>query len=111
MFNEAFWFFYWVGVVEYITVFFTAVSCVFGFIGFAGLVGWLADGMRGYKWPSIILLSVACVLVLSVIFIPTTAALYAGAGQYVGESVEVDETLLRLKELVDAKIEEQMPKE
>lgn len=70
-------------------------------------VEWEAKGLRSvYK-------AVASVIVASLlaVAIPPESAFYAGAGQYVGTEVELDETLLRLKTVVDARIEELMPKQ
>jgi len=111
MFNEAFWFFYWVGVVGYLTTFFSILGAVSGIVAIFVGSTWVFDREKRAK-PWFISLSIVGVLFISLaILTPTTTAMYAGAGQHVAQMTEVDETLLRLKELVDAKIEEQLPKQ
>ena len=39
-------------------------------------------------------------------FAPSENAMYAGAGQYVAEATELDDTLIGLKDIIDQKIEE-----
>lgn len=110
MFNEAFWFFYWVNVVA-------GISSVFHILAGVTAVGAIMCFGPGYtecreedeacwlnrgKWLSI---GAATLLTLSFL-IPPEEAFYAGAGQYVAESAELDETLLKLKEAIDEKIED-----
>lgn len=114
MFNEAFWFFYWVGIVGALRTLasvFIAVGLVASIISFAFIdIDMYGDERksairnlkRWFKRFSIAALSLGAVAFLA----PTEEALYAGAGQYVAEGAELDETLLRLKKLIDKKIYE-----
>lgn len=109
MFNEAFWFFYWVGVIEYLTAFFTVIAIVSTFTMLITGIAWIIDDEKPAKPWFIGALVVTFLAFTFAMMTPTTTALYAGAGQHVAQTTDVDETLLRLKELVDAKIEEQLP--
>lgn len=110
MFNEAFWFFYLVSLTGSFEVFFMIVG-VLGII--ASLIAWIiayvapkenwADSYsKKLRWilPSFVL----CVLMS--MLMPPKEAFYAGAGQYVVEASETDQTLMNLKNLLDKKIEE-----
>lgn len=110
MFNEAFWFFYLVGVVQDLplTLFFVG----FGFAAAAALClgpGYCACpeserlmwAKRGKKC-----VTVALILWFVGMFVPSEDAFYAGGAQYVTEATELDETLLNLKGILDQKIEE-----
>lgn len=103
MFNEAFWFFYMVSIVSNIGAVFVAL----GFIGLIwGLVGFFLWLDSECTWRHA-LLGLLTALFFTTLFIltPPEEAFYAGAGQYVAESAEIDETLLKLKDAIDAKID------
>ncbi len=106
MFNEAFWFFYWVGLVN-------AAGIIFGVFAMLTLIAamftggcWFIDGHEGAKKPFRILSILGVIFLFVAIAIPSQTAMYAGAGQYVAEATEIDATLLKLKEALDAKLEE-----
>ena len=104
MFNEAFWFFYLVGMVEEFdfTVGFVCLVTLLGSV-FTGLYGFVEDDKKAIKIARrllIVFLSAASIAIL----VPSKESLYAGAAQYVGEATEVDETLIRLKGLLDEKL-------
>lgn len=106
MFNEAFWFFYWVSVVTTLSVIFSVTAALGIFFG-AFLKGcYHFDNEESALKPSNWLLTIGAICLIGSIFIPPEEALYAGAGQYVIEATETDETLLRLKDIIDEKIEE-----
>jgi hypothetical protein len=108
MFNEAFWFFYWVNVVEYLTIFLTTLGIASAFGAFVAFGIWIFEEKKEAR-PYFISVTIFCVLCFFLaMFTPSTKALYAGAGQYIGETTEVDETLIRLKNLIDEKIDEQL---
>ena len=106
MFNEAFWFFYWVGVVGALddALFALIVVVVIG-TAFSFPLYYIEDIKQAKKWHTLGPV-LAVVLTLAIVFLPSKDALYAGAGQYVAETTEVDDTLLKLKALIDKKIEE-----
>jgi hypothetical protein len=114
MFNEAFWFFYMVGIVGQLWVAF-AVFLGVGGISILVVYAFIDDTLFGDerteelikldKWARRWLVTAASIAIAA-FFSPTEEALYAGAGQYVAESAELDETMLRLKKLVDKKIDE-----
>ncbi len=112
MFNEAFWFFYWVGVVGDISAALGAIFVITliaaGFWAFIGAMQVDCNDMKPetYKKGLKLFVLVACVCFAIDIVVPNENALYAGAGQYVAESTEIDDTLLKLKDLIDKKIEE-----
>ena len=106
MFNEAFWFFYWVAVVSVATELFaifggltTVASLIFNY-------GYRVEDEESWGRAAKVLPIIATVFILTAIFLPSERALYAGAGQYIAESTEIDETLLSLKDILDDKIAE-----
>jgi hypothetical protein len=109
MVNEAFMFFWLVSLVEALVVicvlgsFVTLVACLF----YATYADEIEDA-TGASLPSAAKrLGAATVLLwLVAALIPPTESFYAGAGQYVAESAELDETLLQLKDVIDQKIAE-----
>lgn len=108
MLNNAFWFFYWVDALAAFTVLSGVITGVSGFLivifGVGAMIESDAKILR-FAWRA---LPVFCVATLLVIFIPSRTAMYAGAGQYVAEVTEVDDTLLQLKELIDQRIAEEL---
>ena len=106
MFNEAFWFFYWVGVVDELKGVATAIAWV-TLIGsiISVSIGFVEDnkGAKNLARTGAFAFLVSAGLIVTV---PSKEALYAGAAQYVGEATEVDETLIRLKTLLDEKLDE-----
>ena len=107
MFNEAFWFFYLVNVAGNIAVICFLIAIV---TGVASVVTWaiVFDGDKELKPLAkvLVIIAVSCVTIATLA--PNERALYAGACQYVAETAEVDETLLRLKKLIDQKIDEEL---
>jgi len=115
MFNEAFWFFYVLGVVESIAIFLFVVGLLI--TGVTILVGGpiYLDSYDKEK-PAIIKnlcksATVAFVCFLICIFLPTKTAMMAGAGQYVAEETQTIQTLKDLKAIVDKKIAEELADE
>lgn len=113
MFNEAFWFFYAVGLVTSFSAY-VFLYTVVGILGFLGAGVFLSEqdyDTREREWPKFaktfkkFFISVFALMLIT-FFIPNENALYAGAGQYVAESAEIDETLMKLKDAIDLKIEE-----
>jgi len=104
MFNEAFWFFYWVGVVDTLPSFFniTALLCTIG-AALSFPLYYVEDIKGAKKWHYLGPLMVLA-LALASIFTPTEKAMYAGATYYVVEAVELDDTLIQLKSILDDKI-------
>ncbi len=110
MINEAFWFFYLVAIAN-------SLENLFGIVGIVGIVvalfavgighappkeSWVDSLTQKLRW----ILPVFAVCVLVSVLMPPKEAFYAGAGQYVVEASETDQTLLNLKGLLDKKIEE-----
>ncbi len=115
MFNEAFWFFYLVSVVEGL-VMSAVIVASFSTFGVVACIFYLTDPWdNDAKNKAIQLMKrfimVVCISTSIAIFTPKPLAFYAGAGQYVGESVELDDTLLNLKKVVDEKVEELLKEE
>lgn len=121
MINEAFWFFYLVGLIDkldnllLISIITGTLSGLFVVLYFAieredcyggkdgeKLKAQIATAQRIAKIWVIAVLSIA----LITFFVPTKESLYAGAGQYVTEATELDQTMLQLKDILDEKIEE-----
>ena len=110
MFNEAFWFFYWMdfaGSIKGILMFVPGVVLVLAMIGTV-LTQDLWDSDEGEKfWGLWKAVGIPLAIIFFVgSFIPSERSFYAGAGQYVAESAEIDDTLLKLKDLIDQKIAE-----
>ena len=107
MFNEAFWFFYWVNVVASVSAiaFITLIVCSIASV-FAVVIPLIEGDAEFVKKAVRILIPIMAVSGLLGIFIPPQSAFYAGAGQYVAESAELDETLLKLKDAIDQKIDD-----
>ena len=107
MFNEAFWFFYLVDVVGAIRV----PLGVGGYIlvGYSAFVAY-AGAIEGYfkrplfKKSVFRAIIIGGAMILTASFLPTERALLAGGAQYAVEATNADETLLRLKELLDKKL-------
>lgn len=106
MFNEAFWFFYWVEICKGLKflLFFcgglgTIISLIVGAVSYE-------DDPRISKFLLSRMLPLGVLVILLGVAVPPPSAFYAGAGQYVTEYTELDTTLLKLKEVVDQKIEE-----
>jgi len=112
MFNEAFWFFYMVEVVTRIATISVIIVAAIIIIGGIFSMVWLCEEndpniiKRFWKICGPIL--VAAIVIA--MFTPPKEALYAGAGQYAIEATETDQTLLKLKELVDQKIASEVEK-
>ena len=110
MFNEAFWFMYAIGVVGYLKTLCTIVAALCGLVGVISLIMCTEEDdkdkvSRFLRFARI--WAATCVAALLIaISIPTATSLYAGAGQYVAQASELDQTLLSLKDLLDQKIEE-----
>lgn len=111
MFNEAFWFFYWVGVIDSLNFSIVVILLIAAALTVASFPIYYIDNVKGAKkWHT--LGPIICLaLFLTATFLPSKDALYAGAGQYVAEAGEVDQTLLNLKDLLDQKIAELSVKE
>ena len=107
MFGEAFWFMYLVGLVGSVAS--TAVAIAIAGSVVTMLVFVIAAVEESTKLLRVAkrrLLPIVLVAAIIAVFIPQPVALYAGAGQYVVESTELDDTLLNLKKLIDDKIKE-----
>lgn len=115
IFNEAFWFFYLVGIVNGLsqTLQFAVVLNTLALFGL--LIAVLntieygsgdKDFQIAVKWSKRAAISLAIIITL-LVAIPSKEALYAGAGQYAVEATEVNDTLIRLKKLVDQRIAEE----
>ncbi len=109
MFNSAFLLMYIVGLVGFLT---PVLACAAGlitmlaagwYIGFCDAKG--DDRIRGMSSCRTYVL-IATLLWIFAAAIPSTTSLYAGAGQYVVEVAEIDDTLIGLRDLIDAKITE-----
>ena len=108
MFNETFWFFYWVNVASglaalAVSVFILTMIATGFAVFFAGLEEELDTVKPWLKKLALPLLIGSAVLA---VFMPPEEAFYGGATQYVAQSTELDDTLLKLKSLVDAKLEQ-----
>ena len=110
MFNSAFLLMYLVGIVGFIT----PVLAVAAAIITALAIGWYIafcdenntnERIRGMATCRNYVLIAAFVWLLAAA-VPSKIALYAGAGQYIAEVAELDDTLLGLKDLIDAKVNE-----
>lgn len=106
MFNEAFWFFYWINVVGNISFFLGAIA-ILSLLALTLSVGFIfiEEDAKAKKLAKI-LVAVFLLCGLGSSLMPPEDAFYAGATQYVAEAVELDDTLVSLKNLVDEKIEE-----
>jgi hypothetical protein len=123
MFNEVFLFFYLVSVLTSLTASITylIVGVIILMIAYIVLGAiYISDEVPRDEVPaawdryrSRIKTAVVTILLLSLatILIPNEKALYAGAGYYVAEQTEVTDSLMQLKDVVDARIEELMPVE
>jgi len=106
MFNEAFWFFYWVGVVDTLPTFLNVallLTCIGSVLSFPL---YYAEDIKGAKKWNYIGPVMALFFALCSILTPTEKAMYAGATYYVVEAVELDDTLIQLKSILDDKITE-----
>ena len=79
MFNEAFWFFYMVGVVDSLSFFSTFICIVGGVITLVAGGAWFFEEEQYAKRPFQIAWKVFAVAVLFTIALPSEDALYAGA--------------------------------
>ena len=110
MFNEAFWFFYAISVVEDLAILFTILSAgsIMGIIASFIAAGDYTMGKEGtkeaLKFAKRFAIS-AVIFIPLAIAVPSKESFYAGAGQYVAESAELDETLMQLKKAIDKKVE------
>ena len=116
MFNEAFWFFYLIDLFGALTVAFMIVGItLFGFsliwLGIAHDYPRSEEGMKASRKGFKICVPIAFVLGLLAIAMPSKEAMLAGGGLYVAQEIEVTDTLMKLKTVVDARIEELMPNE
>jgi drug/metabolite transporter superfamily protein YnfA len=109
MINEAFWFFYLVSIVGSIKGLFVAITVIATVYGGVGMFLWLDEECR-VRHPVI---GAICAFVFAILMIltPPPEAFYAGAGQYVAQTTELDQTLLQLKDILDSKIAELAPTE
>lgn len=110
MFNSAFLLMYLIGIVGYITPILTAAACLVIVLAGGWYIGFcdesnLEERQQGMGTcrTYVILASILFILAAAV---PSKIALYAGAGQYVVEVAEIDDTLIGLRDLIDAKITE-----
>ena len=112
LFNEAFWFFYMVEKFDALPGFAAGAFFVglFAAVGFGMFTEYEDDRLNAIfvKWIKRYY-TVVAVIAICAVLAPPPVAFYAGAGQYVGEAAELDETLLKVKKLVDAKLEEMAP--
>ena len=112
LFNEAFWFFYMVEKFDALPGVAAGAFMVglFVAVAFCMFTECKDDNLNAVfiKWIRRYSVFVA-VLAICAILAPPPIAFYAGAGQYVGEVAELDETLLKVKKLVDAKLDELSP--
>ena len=105
MFNETFWFFYWINVAGNIVGFAVAITAVMVLAGVVCLfIGECEDDKQVRRWTWQRCLPVAVSAFLIATFIPPAESFYGGATQYLGTTTELDETLINLKGLVDQKI-------
>jgi len=113
MINEAFWFFYWISMIERLPHIFGAsvIAGVLALIVYGAAAAEVSYplGTKTFKRMGIAYIWYISILVLLLIVAPSTNALYAGAAQYGIEVTELDDTLLTLKEVVDLKVEELLP--
>lgn len=106
MFNEAFWLFYMIGLSDMIRGNAFAIALLLGLIGGIGITFVWTEVCEKTGKRLTWLLGIFCtVLMVAGVFMPSKEALYAGAGQYVAEATELDDTLRSLKTLLDQKIE------
>lgn len=110
MFNEAFLFFWLVGIVEGLQVLFL----IGGFVVICCAIpvclyhddhdddDCKAKGPFRTKMTAV----AGIIMVFIGALMPPPEAFYAGGVQYVGEAVELDDTVMRLKTILDAKIED-----
>lgn len=107
MFNETFWFFYLVEICDRLGGGGAVLLVILGIIvSLASLVCYSDEDINTLA-PFYTGLAVLSLGLMFGAFMPPKEAFYGGATQYVGESIEADKTLLRLKEFVDKKIEDQ----
>lgn len=107
MFNEAFWFFYLVDLVGGLTALAIVIA---GFAGIVTFVMLLISALEESwdiwnQWRFTLIISFISAILFAIL-IPSETTLYVGAGQYVVEATEIDDTLLLLKEAIDQRIEE-----
>ncbi len=115
MFNEAFWFMYILDLLDAIVSFAilgTMVAVIFAF-AYGAYIDGIDDTDEGWKrwWLRVRMAGAAAVfLIIISLLAPTPRTMYAGAGQYVAETTEIDDTLIGLKTLIDQKIAEELEK-
>ena len=112
MINEAFWFFYIVGLVGSVAPL-VAILTLINVCALA-IMGLMCDNYGEPKkratarfqrlYPRMVGINIFIILVAFIT--PSKTALYAGAGQYVVQTTEIDDTLLQLKNILDTKIAE-----
>lgn len=113
MLNETFWFLYWVGMVGKVGGLFATTAVVGGMITIGVLLAWAENELSpksAKRWFTGIICAVIFTGVLA-FFTPTEKALYGGATQYVAEAAELDDTLYKLKDVLDARIDELVERE
>lgn len=107
MLNETFMFFWLVSLAENVTGFLVmfAAICLIAIIPMGAIAVDAYDKERT-MWMKYIKRCVAMAIVSAVVgvSIPPPAAFYGGATQYVAEVGEVSDTLLKLKDALDAKL-------
>ena len=107
MFNEAFWFFYWVGLAGSLTEVFIGLAILTGFSSlFIAGMAFIEDAEWAKRALPRVVVPIFFGSLFMAVIIPSETALYAGAGQYVAEAGEIDETIISLKKLLDQKIAE-----
>jgi hypothetical protein len=113
MFNEAFWFMYFVDLVDAtegiaIVAFLVAIIFATCYGVYTSETDDTAEGWaRWFRYVRLAAIG-AFAFMLIAILVPSEKTLYAGAGQYVVEATETDDTLMNLKRLVDQRIAEEL---
>lgn len=132
MFSELFWFVYFLNLVDHVRglsnvgvvvgVIMVLVFTIAHIVASVERARYVDDGYGYKEWSTYITfwgglrrvgILLLCVCAPLYLFVPTQEALLAGGGQYVAEATldneEVVDTLTKLKDMIDAKIEAATP--
>ncbi len=126
MFNEAFWFFYALDVLGSLRIILWSTAVIAAIVFCGATVAQLvctaeSEDTGGYRraeswlpwanaWGRLRRFTAIVFAVCAPIsiFAPGTEALLAGGGQYVAEEAELEDTLVRLRDLINMRLDEML---
>ena len=94
MLNASFWLMYFVGLVGFITPILTGIAVITAICSIVWFIGGTEEPRetRDERWAlARTFLTASIVIIIIASALPSQMSLYAGAGQYVVETTEIDE--------------------